>query len=176
MTIYNNISNHLHNTHTLRNLSLIVVRLLREELALLQEPGSHIGEVLKVMGKNKVLVKVNPDGKYVVEVDKKINIADCTPNTRVALRNDSYMLHKILPNKVCVCVISSNQCCQPFTFGFVFTGRSVSWFDESRKSTRLHLRHGWRFSKTNQRNQRSIVIFRRCFFFFNSFFEKNFSF
>merc|ERR1712000_6194 len=76
------------------------VRLLREELALLQEPGSHIGEVLKVMGKNKVLVKVNPDGKYVVEVDKKINIADCTPNTRVALRNDSYMLHKILPNKV----------------------------------------------------------------------------
>jgi len=84
------------------------VRLLREELALLQEPGSHIGEVLKVMGKNKVLVKVNPDGKYVVEVDKKINIADCTPNTRVALRNDSYMLHKILPNKVCVCVISSN--------------------------------------------------------------------
>merc|ERR1712000_143682 len=84
------------------------VRLLREELALLQEPGSHIGEVLKVMGKSKVLVKVNPDGKYVVEVDKKINIADCTPNTRVALRNDSYML-----------------------------------------------RHGWRFSKTNQRNQRS---------------------
>ena len=35
-----------------------VVRLLREELQLLQEPGSYVGEVVKQMGKNKVLVKV----------------------------------------------------------------------------------------------------------------------
>ena len=34
------------------------VRLLREELQLLQEPGSYVGEVVKAMGKNKVLVKV----------------------------------------------------------------------------------------------------------------------
>ena len=34
------------------------VRLLREELQLLQEPGSYIGEVVKVMSKSKVLVKV----------------------------------------------------------------------------------------------------------------------
>jgi len=34
--------------------------MLREELQLLQEPGSYVGEVVKVMGKNKVLVKVNP--------------------------------------------------------------------------------------------------------------------
>jgi hypothetical protein len=90
---------------------LIAVRLLREELQLLQEPGSYVGEVIKVrgkapgspplsspppatpnavvfvaevklsrccsisliallqlMGKNKVLVKVNPEGKYVVDV------------------------------------------------------------------------------------------------------------
>lgn len=40
------------------------VRLLREELQLLQEPGSYVGEVVKVMGKNKVLVKVQPEGKY----------------------------------------------------------------------------------------------------------------
>ena len=33
------------------------VRLLREELQLLQEPGSYVGEVVKVMGKSKVLVK-----------------------------------------------------------------------------------------------------------------------
>ena len=45
-------------------------------------------------------IKVNPEGKYVVDVDKDINIADCTPNTRVSLRNDSYTLHKILPTKV----------------------------------------------------------------------------
>ena len=52
------------------------------------------------MGKSKVLVKVNPEGKYVVDVDKSIDITKCTPNTRVALRNDSYVLHKILPTKV----------------------------------------------------------------------------
>ena len=34
------------------------VRLLREELQMLQEPGSYVGEVVKVMGKGKVLVKV----------------------------------------------------------------------------------------------------------------------
>ena len=76
------------------------VRLLREELQLLQEPGAYVGEVVKQMGKTKVLVKVNPEGKYVVDVDKSINITDCTPNCRVALRNDNYTLFKILPTKV----------------------------------------------------------------------------
>ncbi|PWA53095.1 26S protease regulatory subunit 8 [Artemisia annua] len=32
--------------------------MLKEELQLLQEPGSYVGEVFKVMGKSKVLVKV----------------------------------------------------------------------------------------------------------------------
>ncbi|XP_042387470.1 uncharacterized protein LOC121979546 isoform X3 [Zingiber officinale] len=32
-------------------------RMLREELQLLQKPGSYVGEVVKVMGKSKVLVK-----------------------------------------------------------------------------------------------------------------------
>jgi ATP-dependent 26S proteasome regulatory subunit len=40
------------------------VRLLREELQVLQEPGSYVGEVVKLMGKKKVLVKVQPEGKY----------------------------------------------------------------------------------------------------------------
>jgi 26S proteasome regulatory subunit T6 len=34
------------------------VRQLREELQLLQEPGSYVGEVVKAMGKDKILVKV----------------------------------------------------------------------------------------------------------------------
>jgi hypothetical protein len=41
-----------------------IVRLLREELGLLQQPGSYVGEVVKVMGTKKVLVKVHPEGKY----------------------------------------------------------------------------------------------------------------
>jgi hypothetical protein len=44
--------------------------------------------------------QVHPEGKYVVDLDKKIDVAKLSPNTRVALRNDSYALHKILPNKV----------------------------------------------------------------------------
>mmetsp|Transcript_35764 Transcript_35764/g.93542 ORF Transcript_35764/g.93542 Transcript_35764/m.93542 type:complete len:403 (-) Transcript_35764:86-1294(-) len=76
------------------------VRLLREELQLLHEPGSYVGEVVKAMGKGKVLVKVQPEGKYIVKIEPGIDINKLTPTTRVALRNDSYALHKILPNKV----------------------------------------------------------------------------
>ena len=35
------------------------VRVLRDEQIVLQQPGSYIGEVVKAMGKDKVLVKVN---------------------------------------------------------------------------------------------------------------------
>merc|ERR1719428_671433 len=76
------------------------VRLLREELHMRLEPGSNVGEVVKAMGKQKVLVKVGQEGKYVVDIEKDIDIAKCTPNTRIALRSDSYLLHKILPSKV----------------------------------------------------------------------------
>lgn len=76
------------------------VRMLREEIMLLQEQGSYVGEVIKPMDKKKVLVKVHPEGKFVVDLDKNIDMADVTPNSRVALRNESYTLHKILPNKV----------------------------------------------------------------------------
>lgn len=37
----------------------ILVRMLREELQLLQEQGSYVGEVVKPMDKKKVLVKVS---------------------------------------------------------------------------------------------------------------------
>ena len=76
------------------------VRLLKEELQLLLEPGSHLGEVVKAMGKTKVLVKVGNEGKYVVELDKDIDITQCVANARVCLRSDSYVLYKILPSKV----------------------------------------------------------------------------
>lgn len=79
---------------------VFLVRMLREELQLLQEQGSYVGEVVKPMDKKKVLVKVHPEGKFVVDIDKNIDINDVTPNSRVALRNESYTLHKILPNKV----------------------------------------------------------------------------
>jgi 26S proteasome regulatory subunit T6 len=76
------------------------VRNLREELSLLHEPGSYVGEVVKLMGKKKVLVKVHPEGKYVVDINPNIDIAELTPSIRIALRHDSYQLYKILPNKI----------------------------------------------------------------------------
>ena len=35
-----------------------------------------------------------------VDLDKNIEMSEVQSNCRVALRNDSYKLHKILPNKV----------------------------------------------------------------------------
>lgn len=107
------------------------MRLLREELQLLQEQGSYVGEVVKPMDKKKVLVKVHPEGKFVVDIDKNIDINDVTPNCRVALRNESYTLHKILPNKVCnylllICYFAL-QCINYFYYVYVcLTGGSFS--------------------------------------------------
>ena len=39
-----------------------------------------------------------------MDIDKNIDMNDVQPNCRVALRSDSYKLHKILPNKVGVYV------------------------------------------------------------------------
>ena len=43
---------------------------------------------------------MHPEGKYVVSVDKATAMADIKPAARVALRNDSYALHVLLPSKV----------------------------------------------------------------------------
>ena len=90
------------------------VRLLREELGLLQQPGSYVGEVVKVMSTKKVLVKVHPEGKYgayervaqpranetVVDVSDSVDIGKLTVGKRVTLLSDSYKLEKMLPSSV----------------------------------------------------------------------------
>lgn len=48
----------------------------------------------------RLFYQVHPEGKYVVDIDKSIDITKITPSTRVALRNDSYVLHLVLPSKV----------------------------------------------------------------------------
>lgn len=52
------------------------------------------------MGKNRVLVKLSHEGKYIVNLDKNVKMADIKPNLRVAVRSDNYILHKILPTRV----------------------------------------------------------------------------
>ena len=76
------------------------VRNLKEEITKLLEQKSNVGDVIKVMGKDKVLVKSGYEGKYVVGIDKRIPIEKLTPGTRVALRGGNYILHEILPSKV----------------------------------------------------------------------------
>ena len=76
------------------------VRELREELVLLMEPGCYVGEIVKLMGKNRVLVKQGNDGKYISDIGPKVDAAKLTANTRVVLKSDSYEVHRILPTKV----------------------------------------------------------------------------
>jgi hypothetical protein len=42
----------------------------------------------QVMGKSKVLVKVHPEGKYVVDIDKEIDIAELTPGEQGGKKNE----------------------------------------------------------------------------------------
>ena len=77
------------------------VRSLKEELQMLQEPSSNVAEVVKVMGRDRALVKMNPDGKYFVDIDvKSVPVALLKAGTRVALKSDSYLMYKILPSKI----------------------------------------------------------------------------
>ena len=46
------------------------------------------------------LYYVTPTGKYIVDTDPKLKMDDIKPSTRMVLKSDSYVLHKILPNKV----------------------------------------------------------------------------
>lgn len=65
-------------------------------LTIKQQPD----QLPQIMGKKQVLVKVQPEGKYVVDLDKSIEIAKVVQGARVTLRNDSYQLHLLLPTKV----------------------------------------------------------------------------
>lgn len=76
------------------------VRLLREELGLLQQPGSYVGEVVKVMGTKKVLVKVHPEGKYgthaqthripISAVDRDLTVSHSRGRGRFNRHNKAY--------------------------------------------------------------------------------------
>lgn len=77
-----------------------MVKDLKEELGKLHQPSSQIGEVCKMMGKKKCLVKVGSDSKHIVDVDKKIDVKLLVPNARVALKESNMLLHKIMPSKI----------------------------------------------------------------------------
>ena len=65
--------NNLRRLEAQRNEMNTLVKNLKEELHLLLQPASQVGEVAKMMGKKKCLVKIGGEGKYVVDVDRKID-------------------------------------------------------------------------------------------------------
>ena len=78
------------------------VRELKEEMQLMHSQASLVAEVVKPMDASAVLVKVQPEGKLLVGLEKgaALSVADLKPGVRVALRPGSNVIHRALPNKV----------------------------------------------------------------------------
>lgn len=76
------------------------VREIKEEIVLITESSSNVGTVVNKMGDNKCMVKMQPDGKYIVGVESQVDYNALKPNTRVAMRADNNHIHRILPTKV----------------------------------------------------------------------------
>ncbi len=58
------------------------------------------GNAHRLLCRFQALVKAQGDGKYVCKIADEIDVSKLVVGTRVALRSDSYELHKILPTKV----------------------------------------------------------------------------
>ena len=76
------------------------VKDIRDEISIVQEASSSVGTVVNKMGNKKCLVKTQPDGKYVVNVEDHVDYTALKPGTRVALRADTSDIHRILPTNV----------------------------------------------------------------------------
>jgi len=76
------------------------VRSLQSELERLLRPPLNIAEVIKVMSNTEVLIKMDHDTRYVVEVDKSVKIKDLQKEMRVAVTTDSHEIQRVLPNRI----------------------------------------------------------------------------
>ncbi|KAI5148080.1 26S proteasome regulatory subunit T6 [Enteropsectra breve] len=77
-----------------------LVRELRDEIAISQEASSSVGIISKKMGNKKCLVKTQPDGKYIVDVEEGVDYEQLKAGVRVALRATSMNIHRILPTSI----------------------------------------------------------------------------
>lgn len=94
------IENELKNLEQQRSSLNLQVREIRDEISIVQEASSSVGTVVSKMGKRKCLVKTQPDGKYVVNVEDNVDYDVLKAGTRVALRSDTYDVHRILPTSI----------------------------------------------------------------------------
>ena len=73
---------------------------IQTELSFLQKEGSYIGDVVQFINDDKILIKINTDGKFIVNYSDKINKNLISIGSRVALKSDNYLIYKILPQKI----------------------------------------------------------------------------
>lgn len=129
------------------------VRLLREELGLLQQPGSYVGEVVKVMGTKNVLVKVHPEGKYgippLILLPSSSSDRNVTSHSGRRLRLRRHLqTHRRQARDPPLRLLQARK--DP-----PLLRRPPRLPHDGRESPRQHLRHDRRARPANQRNQRS---------------------
>lgn len=76
------------------------IREIREEITCFSEASSSVGVVSTKMGNRQCLIKIQPDGKYIVNVEPQVDYDKLKPNTRVAIRADNNDIHRILPTSI----------------------------------------------------------------------------
>lgn len=76
------------------------VRRLNNELLHMQLPPSMVGEVIKVLSKTKIQIKIQPEGRYICKPHEDINLDGLKPGVRVAIRSESHEVYVILPTLV----------------------------------------------------------------------------
>jgi 26S proteasome regulatory subunit T6 len=89
---------HLENLLYSKKILNFYVKSILEEIAHLQKEGSSVGEIIQIQGE-KVLIKINQDGNYFVNVHPKIKKTKLVPGMRVAVKNETYQIYKVLIQK-----------------------------------------------------------------------------
>jgi 26S proteasome regulatory subunit T6 len=89
---------HLENLLYSKKILNFYVKSILEEIAHLQKEGSSVGEIIQIQGE-KVLIKINQDGNYFVNVHHKIKKTRLVPGMRVAVKNETYQIYKVLIQK-----------------------------------------------------------------------------
>lgn len=74
---------------------------LKNEFKALVKPSNTIADVIKVLGKDSVLVKTSADSKLIVKIDKDVNKDELKSGARVTLKSEErYKINRIIPSKV----------------------------------------------------------------------------
>lgn len=74
---------------------------LKDELKFLLKSSNTLAEVVKVLGKDAVLVKTSSDSKLIVKLDKNIKVEDLKAGARVTLKTEEKLkINRIIPSKV----------------------------------------------------------------------------